>query len=312
MPGYASPRMLFRCKYSFQSPPQWPILDPTMDPISLSLLAVGTVGVVSYCRNEHKRKVKALRGPTTLSEMLASLDADGVMTWPVLAVHLRRASLAPHLAEEALKVRIKVGDEGASVHCDTEETVATMPVRSAASWFVAKIPERREPQVAVADFGSTCLFQGQRKGETFIRIRLRQAKSIGKTLAKASLRVTCGGLRQFAQMEETELQLYGTGLHAHRVVGHIRVAADMCAVRKEALPQYLQLLQLQRRNGAFRVAPRLFTEGHVDEEGRHSACTLLGQAVEPPHETLQVQGGNNTHVAETVETSEGCSRVESV
>mmetsp|Transcript_69621 Transcript_69621/g.203772 ORF Transcript_69621/g.203772 Transcript_69621/m.203772 type:complete len:240 (+) Transcript_69621:47-766(+) len=221
-----------------------------MDPVSLSLLAVGTVGVVSYCRNEHKRKVKATRGPTTLSEMLANLDADGLMNWPVLAVHVRSAHIAPHLARGGLMARVKVGEEGASVSCDTEETMATLPARPAASWFVAKPPQRKTPQLAVADFGSTCLFQGQRKGESFIRIRLLQAGSMGKTVAKASLRVTCSGLRQFAQMEDS-------------------------------LPQYLHLLQMQKRNGAFRVMPRLFTEGHVHDTTEREACALLGQAVDP-------------------------------
>mmetsp|Transcript_23309 Transcript_23309/g.48521 ORF Transcript_23309/g.48521 Transcript_23309/m.48521 type:complete len:271 (+) Transcript_23309:61-873(+) len=252
-----------------------------MDPVSLSLLAVGTVGVVSYCRNEHKRKVKATRGPTTLSEMLANLDADGLMNWPVLAVHVRSAHIAPHLAGGGLMARVKVGEEGASVSCDTEETMATLPARPAASWFVAKPPQRKTPQLAVADFGSTCLFQGQRKGESFIRIRLLQAGSMGKTVAKASLRVTCSGLRQFAQMEETELQLYGRGIHAHKVVGRIHVAADMCGIQRDSLPQYLHLLQMQKRNGAFRVMPRLFTEGHVHDTTEREACALLGQAVEP-------------------------------
>mmetsp|Transcript_61184 Transcript_61184/g.122626 ORF Transcript_61184/g.122626 Transcript_61184/m.122626 type:complete len:279 (-) Transcript_61184:400-1236(-) len=251
-----------------------------MDPVSLSLLAVGTVGVVSYCRNEHKRKVKATRGPMTLTEMLANLDADGVMTWPVLAVHVRSAHMAPHLAQDSLLVRVKVGEEGASVCCDTEETRATLPARPAASWFVSRLPQRKEPQLAEADFGSTCLFQGQRKGESFIRIRLMQAGPRGKTLAKASLRVTCSGLRQFAQMEETELQLYGTGLHAHKVVGRINVGADMCAVQRDSLPQYLHLLQLQKRNGAFRVMPRLFAEGRLADDAEQGACALLGQAVD--------------------------------
>lgn len=248
------------------------------DPISLSLLAVSAAGVVSFCRSEHRRRSGG-RPPSTLSEMFAAITPEGVLPCPMLAVHVHTAKLAPGLAREGLIVRVKVGEEGCSSKCDTPETLATHPVRSAASWFVPKLPQRKEQEYAVADFGSTCLFQVKRKSSAFLRLRIMHPGALGRTVARASLRLTCSGMKNNATLEETELPLYGTGLHVQKVVGTISLSADMCNVRKEVLGQYCQLLQIQRTHGAFRVVPTLVAQGSLDDADEEPA--VLGQAAEP-------------------------------
>mmetsp|Transcript_117861 Transcript_117861/g.380377 ORF Transcript_117861/g.380377 Transcript_117861/m.380377 type:complete len:271 (-) Transcript_117861:182-994(-) len=249
--------------------------------IATSILAVGTASVVQVWRAERKKRksrARALRRPTLrAAEVLARLDAEGAQTWPMLAVHVRSVRLPPRFAGQGLRVRVKCGEAGVSTRCDTQPAWAALPARPAAARFVSRLPERQEPAQAFADFGSTCIFEGNRHGETVVRIRLLDASGHSR-LAETSLRVSCS-LRQFAHMDDMELNLYGTGLRATEVVGHLTIAADLVAVPREGLKGYLELMEAQRRGGALRTAPQALVQGWVPEGGLEpeAARCITGQ-----------------------------------
>eukprot|EP00442_Polarella_glacialis_P028880 CAMPEP_0115153552 /NCGR_PEP_ID=MMETSP0227-20121206/66793_1 /TAXON_ID=89957 /ORGANISM="Polarella glacialis, Strain CCMP 1383" /LENGTH=228 /DNA_ID=CAMNT_0002564311 /DNA_START=135 /DNA_END=820 /DNA_ORIENTATION=+ len=90
-----------------------------MEPVSI-LLATGAIAVYAAHRAEQMSE-KARRGPVTLPELLAATTVDDGATVQVLAVHVLNSSLNRQLLGNRLKVRVKYGEPGVSIHCDTAE-----------------------------------------------------------------------------------------------------------------------------------------------------------------------------------------------
>eukprot|EP00933_Yihiella_yeosuensis_P020249 TRINITY_DN16278_c0_g1_i1.p1 TRINITY_DN16278_c0_g1~~TRINITY_DN16278_c0_g1_i1.p1 ORF type:complete len:289 (+),score=41.13 TRINITY_DN16278_c0_g1_i1:115-981(+) len=235
-----------------------------MEPVSI-LLATGAIAVYAAHRAE-KLSEKARRGPVTLPEIISAPNVEDAMSVQVLAVHIRSAHLSrQHFFNDRLKVRVKYGEPGASIHCDTEEAVASPPEPSPAARFVARLPHlHSELEPVTADFGTTCLFLGQRNGENIIRIRVMKAGLFGRTIAKADLRIST--MNQLSTWQDYDLPLYRySDDYCQTELGKLDVAVETRVMPKGDLRQYLSLLGARKQHEAFFMGIMPVTEGQVSE-----------------------------------------------
>lgn len=258
-----------------------------MEPVSL-LLATGAIAVYAAHRAE-KMSEKARRGPATLPEMMKTAMVDDAAAVLVLAVHIRTARVPAQLAGETFKVRVKYGEPGASIHCDTSSVQAVSAPRSPAASFVARLrdPSRaREP--ATVDFGTTCLFLGHRQGESVIRVRLLRSGFFGKTLGRAEIRLPYHFLHS-AVIEHRELLLIGTRPGGGEdILGALDAVVEMRAVPKGNLRQHLQLLGAQQQHEAFLMGATPVAQGevgsvHEDDSAVSPGDILAGEVVSSSH-----------------------------
>lgn len=228
-----------------------------MEPVSI-LLATGAIAVYAAHRAEQISE-KARRGPVTLPEMMAAPAVDDESMVQVLAVHVRSSTLGRRLLGERLKVRIKYGDPGASIHCDTAEVTAVAPPPDPAALYVARLQHHESEHQVTADFGTTCLFLGQRYSENIIRLRLMRAAILGsKCVGKAELRIPA--LYQQAAWTDHKIELEGPAN------GLLHIALEVRMMPKGDLRQYLELLGAQQKQEAFLMGILPVTEGEVSQQ----------------------------------------------
>eukprot|EP00913_Durusdinium_trenchii_P029813 g27938.t1 len=202
-----------------------------MEPVSI-LLATGAVAIYAAHRVE-KMSEKARRGPVTLPELMDAQQVDDAAPVQILAVHVQHGLFQRKLQRESLKVRVKYGAPGASIHCDT----------------------------AKASMGTTCLFLGQRNTSNRIRLRLIQTGLLGRTLAKAEVHVP--DLGQCSPWMEFHPELQGT--KESEVLGTLSVALETKVMMKGELRQFLRLLGAKQRQQGFLLDILPVVEGCVDE-----------------------------------------------
>lgn len=256
-----------------------------MEPVSL-LLAGGAIVLYADYLTKKKRDQESDILPTLPGAMAAPQIGDA-SSIQVVAVHIRRARLVPQLGGEKLKVRVKYGQPGASIQCDTEELVAALPSRPAAADFVARVGEgqTQEQKLAIVDYNMTCLFLASGESESVIRLRLMRTGPLGYcswAVGKAELRVPLRSqwrAQYAAGTHERELLIKGTS--ADIVFGSLDVAVETCVVEKGRLREHLQILDAQRCKQAFLVGVTPVIDGLVVDGSseEHEQSVQQGQPV---------------------------------
>jgi len=230
-----------------------------MEPVSI-LLATGAIAIYAAHRAERATE-QARRGPVTLPEMMDAETVNEETPVQVLAVHVQKGVVSRRLFGERLKVRVKYGDPGTSIHCDTGEVLALPPPRSPAARYVTRLLKHSPDQKDLtADFGTTCIFLGQSGSETRLRFRLSKMGFLGRTVAKAELRlpsfVQCGIFQQH------HLDLRGTD---EEVVGTLDVALEARVMSKGEIRRYIQTLGAEKQHDGFLVDIIPVAEGEIAE-----------------------------------------------
>ncbi|CAK9040694.1 unnamed protein product [Durusdinium trenchii] len=226
-----------------------------MEPVSI-LLATGAVAIYAAHRVE-KMSEKARRGPVTLPELMDAQQVDDAAPVQILAVHVQHGLFQRKLQRESLKVRVKYGAPGASIHCDTAKASMGM-APSPTARFVPRLDHQNDLN---ASFGTTCLFLGQRNTSNRIRLRLIQTGLLGRTLAKAEVHVP--DLGQCSPWMEFHPELQGT--KESEVLGTLSVALETKVMMKGELRQFLRLLGAKQRQQGFLLDILPVVEGCVDE-----------------------------------------------
>eukprot|EP00440_Ansanella_granifera_P072791 gb/GFBE01078993.1/.p1 GENE.gb/GFBE01078993.1/~~gb/GFBE01078993.1/.p1 ORF type:complete len:285 (+),score=42.13 gb/GFBE01078993.1/:1-855(+) len=249
-----------------------------MEPVSI-LLATGAIAVYAAHRAERMTE-RARRAPVTLPEMMDAPSVDDEAPVQVLAVHVRHARLARRLYRERLKIRVKYGDPGISIHCDTGEVTAMPPPPSPAAQYVPRLPDESEQpyENLTADFGTSCLFLGQRNGQNRIRLRLMKMGMIGRTVAKAELRIPA--LIQCSPWQEFEVPLMGPAASLEsegEVLGHLDLALETRVMAKGELRQYLKELGAEKTQEGFLMDIMPLAEGEVSDDVEDAAETPIVQ-----------------------------------
>mmetsp|Transcript_51038 Transcript_51038/g.95564 ORF Transcript_51038/g.95564 Transcript_51038/m.95564 type:complete len:275 (-) Transcript_51038:146-970(-) len=249
-----------------------------MEPVSI-LLATGAIAIYAAHRAEQMSE-KARRGPITLPEMMDAKNVDDTAPVQILAVHVRSGRFRRCLLRQHLKVRVKYGDPGVSIHCDTTEAVAFPLPRSPASRYVSRLhqelsEENREP--LNADFGTTCLFLGQRNSHNKIRLRLVRAGLLGKAIAKTELEIPALGL--CSPWMEFQPELIGCSCRSS--LGHLDIALETKVMLKGELRQYLQQLGAKKQHEGFLMSIQPVTEGEVTEDAEDDIAVVHGEVIRP-------------------------------
>ncbi|CAE8703693.1 unnamed protein product [Polarella glacialis] len=253
-----------------------------MEPVSI-LLATGAIAVYAAHRAEQMSE-KARRGPVTLPELLAATTVDDGATVQVLAVHVLNSSLNRQLLGNRLKVRVKYGEPGVSIHCDTAEAVASAPAPSPAARYAYRLDRVQSEHHVKANFGTTCIFLGQRYTENLLRFRVMKHGLLGRTVAKAELRVSA--LNMLGAWSEYKMQLEGTSLKGSQILGQLDIALETRVMPKGELRQYLSLLGAQQQQEAFLMGILPVTEGEVTQHEASSSAddeaVVKGQFITAP------------------------------
>eukprot|EP00929_Paragymnodinium_shiwhaense_P050457 TRINITY_DN25393_c0_g2_i1.p1 TRINITY_DN25393_c0_g2~~TRINITY_DN25393_c0_g2_i1.p1 ORF type:complete len:274 (+),score=43.02 TRINITY_DN25393_c0_g2_i1:92-913(+) len=236
-----------------------------MEPVSLVLaggaLAVFYADYVSR-RDEDQRSIL----PPTLPEMMGEKTVDDTSSVLVIAVNVQRIRVTnSHMAGQKLKVRVKYGEAGHSIHSDTCVEKAAWPE---ATHYVAHVSHGRPAnEQPVANYGMTCLFLGSDQLKSVIRLRLiREGGTPFKmesVVAKAQLHLP----RPDSGMEKTEILLEREKSIfdcTRTIVGTLEVGVEVQAVTKSQLREYLQVLDAQTQKEAFLVGTTPVIEGHVE------------------------------------------------
>jgi len=228
-----------------------------MEPFSV-LLAAGAVAVYAAHRAD-KMSEKLRRGPSNLPDLLAASTVDDDSMVVVVAVHFRHVELAPHLAGERIRARVKFGPPGDSKSCESEEVEVPKLQRPVAANFVRRKAAETRPSSIPVELGGTCLFLHQHQAESVIRLRIVQAGVLGKTLAKAEMTLT----PPCARVEERDLFLVGADRHGPRPAGNIGLTVETWAVPKGALRHCLVSLDAQEQTGSFLTGTTPVQQGIV-------------------------------------------------
>jgi len=256
-----------------------------MEPVSI-LLATGAIAVFAAHRAERMTE-KARRGPLTLPEMMDAPAVDEDAQVQLLIVHLRRAQLRRRLSGDMLKVRVKYGDPGASIHCDSREVQARPPPVSPAARFVRRLPGSEDHPTLPVDFGTTCLFLGHRNSPNCIRLRLMRRGLLSRTIAKAELRLP--PLCQCGPWQEFLLDLEGQDVdHLDNMVGTLELALESRVVQKGQLRLYLSQLGAEKQSEGFLMdllpaARGEVCEGEMEPDSEDENSVVQGEYISAPH-----------------------------
>lgn len=246
------------------------------------LLATGAIAIYAAHRAEQMSE-KARRGPITLPEMRDAKNVDDDAPVQLLAVHVRSGRFRQGFLGQQLKVRVKYGDPGVSIHCDTTQAMPLPEPPSPGARYVSRLQEGLAAgarECLNAEFGTTCLFLGQRAAHNKIRIRLIRAGFVGKTVAKAELQIPSLGL--CGPWMEHELELVGNGGPISSVLGHLDIALETKVMLKGELRQYLRLLGAKKQHEGFLMHILPVTEGEVvQEEAEDENPIVQGQVIRP-------------------------------
>eukprot|EP00930_Biecheleria_cincta_P097353 TRINITY_DN89077_c0_g1_i1.p1 TRINITY_DN89077_c0_g1~~TRINITY_DN89077_c0_g1_i1.p1 ORF type:complete len:304 (+),score=41.82 TRINITY_DN89077_c0_g1_i1:54-914(+) len=234
-----------------------------MEPVSI-LLATGAIAVYAAHRAERMTE-KARRGPVTLPEMMDAPTVDEEAPVQLLIVHLRRAQLRRRLLGETLKVRVKYGDPGVSIRCDTREVHVRPPPVSPAAKFVRRLDCPADHPTVPVDFGTTFLFLGHRNSPNCVRLRLMRRSMLARTIAKAELRLP--PLVQCRPWEEFSVDLEGQSVdHPVELLGTLELALESRVVPKGQLRLLLSQLGAEKQSEGFLMDLLPAARGEVCEE----------------------------------------------
>ncbi|CAJ1343832.1 unnamed protein product [Effrenium voratum] len=228
-----------------------------MEPVSI-LLATGAIAIYAAHRAE-KMTEKARRGPLTLPEVLDAQQVDDAAPVQLLAVHVRSGRFHRKLFQQSVKVRVKYGAPGSSIHCDTPQVRLLPQEASPAARFVSRL-HRDECELLGADFGTTCLFLGQRTAQNRIRLRLMRPGLLGRTMAKAELLIP--DLGQCCHWMEFQPEL----TCADQQLGNLEIALETRVMLKGELRRFLKLLGAKKQQEGFLMDILPVAEGQVAED----------------------------------------------
>eukprot|EP00929_Paragymnodinium_shiwhaense_P075574 TRINITY_DN38650_c0_g1_i3.p1 TRINITY_DN38650_c0_g1~~TRINITY_DN38650_c0_g1_i3.p1 ORF type:complete len:242 (-),score=31.71 TRINITY_DN38650_c0_g1_i3:28-753(-) len=197
--------------------------------------------------------------------MLGMPDVEDDPLILVLAVNVQRLRLPYCSWGESFKVRVKYGDPGDSVHCDTCAQKAVWPV---ANNFVMHLEDEHPCAV---EFGMTCLFLAKDRQQSRVRLRLLRDGCCQQVLAKAQVAIPPAGhevQRYDVPLEQDSSWGCCRWLHCFSPPpaspGCLEVGVQSRYVAKSRLRQYLRLLDAQRQKDAFLVGATPVVEGHVN------------------------------------------------
>mmetsp|Transcript_53233 Transcript_53233/g.95521 ORF Transcript_53233/g.95521 Transcript_53233/m.95521 type:complete len:281 (-) Transcript_53233:94-936(-) len=248
-----------------------------MEPVTI-LLATGAIAVYAAHRAERATE-QARRGPVTLPEMMEAESVDEETPVQVLAVHVQKGFVSRRLFGEKLKVRVKYGDPGVSIHCDTGEVKPLPPPRSPAARYVTRLL-RHDPDEKdlMLDFGTSCLFLDQRGSENRIRLRLLKVGLLGRTVAKAELRLP--SFAQCGTFQQHHLDLTGSSFDSMgEFLGKLDVALEARVMSKRELRQYMKTLHAEKQHDGFLVDIVPLAEGEVTEVDEEDNAIVQGKFV---------------------------------
>lgn len=244
-----------------------------MEPVSI-LLATGAVAIYAAHRVE-KMSEKARRGPVTLPELMDAKQVDDAAPVQILAVHIQSGLFQRKLSRKQLKVRVKYGAPGVSIHCDTAQAKLSHQAAPAAARFVHRLD--RPDQDVIANFSTTCLFLGHRTSSNRVRLRLLQG-FLGRTVAKAELQVA--DLGHCAPWMEFHPELRDTK-NSDKVLGSLAVALETKVMTKGELRRFLHLLGAKQRQQGFQLDILPVVEGDVEEDPE-DVHVVQGERITPP------------------------------
>ncbi|CAE8624335.1 unnamed protein product [Polarella glacialis] len=191
-----------------------------------------------------------------------------------------------------LKVRVKYGDPGVSIHCDTAEAVASAPAPSPAARYAHRLHRDQSEHHVEAKFGTTCIFHGQRYTENLLRFQVMRHGLLGRSVARAELRVSA--LNMLSTWSEYKMQLEGTSLKGSHILGQLDIALETRVMPKGELRQYLSLLGAQHQQEAFFMGILPVTEGEVTQDEASSSADdeaiVKGQYITAPPKVRRFMG----------------------
>lgn len=233
-----------------------------MEPVSLVLaggaLAVFYADFVSRREDENHRRIL----PPTLPETMDVRNADDSSSVLVIAVNVQRVKLVSRFAGERLKVRVKYGAAGHSIHCDTAVEEAKWPETTHFVAHVSSMRNREHNEQPAAEYGMTCLFLSSDQLKPIIRLRLIRQGRLGmeSVMAKAELRMPLAdsGMHKMELLLEEE-SVFCTRNH----IGRLEVGVEVQSVAKHRLRDYLKILDAQTQKEAFLLATPVI-EGKVE------------------------------------------------
>ncbi|CAE8621195.1 unnamed protein product [Polarella glacialis] len=263
-----------------------------MEPVSILL---ATVAIAVYANHRAKQISKKAR-LVTLPELLAATTVDDGATVQVLAVHVLNSSLNRQLLGNRLKVRVKYGDPGVSIHCDTAEAVASAPAPSPAARYAYRLHRDQSQHHVEANFGTTCIFHGQPESwhytENLLRFQVMKHGLVGRTVARAELRVSA--LNMLSTWSEYKMQLEGPFFKGSHILGQLDIALETRVMPKGGLRQYLSLLGAQQQQEAFLIPILPVAEGEVTQDEASSSADdeaiVKGQYITAPPKVRRFLG----------------------
>jgi hypothetical protein len=162
----------------------------------------------------------------------------------LLVVHVGEARLVPRLVDANLRLRVKYGEQGSSVHCDTTTVV---PERPASAAFVANFGRGRPTEKALADFDAQCLFAWHPSRSNVLRFRLAQEGHLcAHTVAKGELRI-----ERHAHFGKVEKTICLKGDVNEDVIAYLTVSVQALQVQKDALQACMDLINAEQQDTSF-------------------------------------------------------------
>jgi len=203
-------------------------------------LALGGANAVGWSMFRSEDELKRCSGRVTLHDVLTSklLPEDELI--PVLAVHVRRVTVASQQQSKRFRICVKSGEAGASVRCETKSFIPSAQVAAGASG--------QSKESSTVELDSSCLFLQDGAQPTMIRLRLcRAGVHLGRqVVATAAFHASPLGL-------DMELPLLSRGTREVEVVGHISVAVQFLQVARADLASSLAVAQAKPREHGYLI-----------------------------------------------------------
>eukprot|EP00929_Paragymnodinium_shiwhaense_P110702 TRINITY_DN7789_c0_g1_i4.p1 TRINITY_DN7789_c0_g1~~TRINITY_DN7789_c0_g1_i4.p1 ORF type:complete len:263 (+),score=37.14 TRINITY_DN7789_c0_g1_i4:55-843(+) len=234
---------------------------------ALSLLVAGgaLAFYVDHLSRERRRDVASC---SSLPEIMRSRRVADESAILVVAVHVRCARFtAPQLARERIRIRVKYGEPGRSVKCDTDFREVEGPPRSPSAAFVARLGRApRADRPFAASFGAACIFSAGGRTESVIRLRVLRAgfgggTVIGKTVVQLPMFRDNG-----CGLEEMTVGVEGVNAFAGQALGQLDVAVETRLIAKGRLREQLQALDARKQGCAMLVSITPLAHGKIISE----------------------------------------------
>lgn len=221
----------------------------------MSLICLGGAALVATVNHVEKRSEKAQRIPPSLTSAL-EFESDGEVNDLILTVHVGRATLSTRLANTELMVRVKYGERGESIACDSKTALAKFE-HSVASKFVAQLDSAETSSVA-ASFDTTCLFSAVPRGMP-LRIRLMHQGRFNHTVATAEIDVPSPS--EFTT--PTKETLVCLRDKHHNEIGHVTLNLGLMNAKRNHLRMQLAQLGAHKQQSTFAIHNLQVAEGTV-------------------------------------------------